>query len=219
MSTASLTSPHPTGSRWVSKNEDSEKDRPEWSTEFLGAVNTVWGKGFHYHSTMLPHHGQHLLLSTTNEEVSAVHSTEPLNIVDPQRSAKCLYVGAIGYHNPPVLDDILAVVRGFNRLEDGWDGSRSSAPKPGVIEDALVVLQNWQFWNSLPEPEVTVDGNIVLEMYDDDGFLLGGIELVGEHKAVYSILQLTDVLGKGSFDTTSQTEIIFALSNFASFAE
>lgn len=112
------------------------------------------------------------------------------------------------------LDAVQAIVREFERLADGWDEPGSLAPTRDIVDDALVVLQNWQPSGFIPEPEASVDGKIVLEIYDDDGFTLGGVELIGGHRAVYSVNWRTNVLDKGSFDTTSQSEIIGALSGF-----
>lgn len=112
------------------------------------------------------------------------------------------------------LDEMLSIVRAFRNLKDGWDGTGSLAPSDELIEDALVVLQNWQSVGYVPEPEVSFDGNIVLELYDDVGFTLGGVELIGSHKALYSVNWRTEVLDKGGFDTRSQSEIISALSGF-----
>lgn len=118
-----------------------------------------------------------------------------------------------------LLDEVQAIVREFENLADGWDEPGSFAPTRDIVEDALVVLQNWQASRLIPEPEASVDGKIVLEIYDDEGFTLGGVELVGDHRAVYSVNWRTDVLGKGSFDTTSQSQIINALSGFKDLNE
>lgn len=115
------------------------------------------------------------------------------------------------------LDEVQSIVRAFENLADGWDELGSFAPTQDIVEDALVVLQNWQSGDFIPEPEASVDGKIVLEVYDVDGFTLGGIELVGEHRAIYSVNKRTEVLDKGHFDTTSQTEIIGALSRLKAF--
>lgn len=117
------------------------------------------------------------------------------------------------------LDEVQSIVRDFERLADGWDEPRSLAPSLDIVQDALIILQNWQISDFIPEPEVSVDGKIVLEIYDKDGFTLGGVELVGAHRAVYSVNWRTEVLGKGSFDTTSQTQIIDALSSFKDLLE
>lgn len=119
--------------------------------------------------------------------------------------------------SPPLsagLDEAQSIVRDFGRLVDGWDEPGSCAPSREIIDDALVVLQNWQPGRFVPEPEASFDGKIALELYDSQGFTLGGIELIGNHRAVYSVNWRTEVLDKGSFDTTSQSQIISALSRF-----
>ena len=117
------------------------------------------------------------------------------------------------------LDEALSIVREFERLSDGWDGPTSSAPSCDVVEDALVVLQNWPMGDLVPEPAVGSDGRIALELYDDEGFTLGGIEVTGERTAIYSIVQRTQILSTGRIDTTSQASIIKALSHFRQHLE
>ena len=112
------------------------------------------------------------------------------------------------------LDLALSMVREFEGLEVGWDEPNSPVPTEDLIEDALVVLQNWPVSGHVPEPSVGTDGHIALELYDDDGFVLGGVEVTGERNAIFSIVQRAEVLCTGRFATTSQTEMIKALSNF-----
>ena len=112
------------------------------------------------------------------------------------------------------LDELLSVVRGFESLAMDWDGEGSVAPSSKIIEDTLVVLQNWSENMPLHEPEVTFDGHVILEVYDDEGFTLGGIEFVGDHLGVFSLNSRTEVLKKGTFDTTSQSQIISQLADF-----
>ncbi len=114
----------------------------------------------------------------------------------------------------PELDDALSIVREFGRLNEGWNEPGSSVPGPDLIKDALVVLQNWLVSGLVPEPSVGPDGRIALELYDPEGFTLGGVEVTGGRNAIYSIIDRTEVLFTGSFDTTSQTEIIGVMSKF-----
>ena len=117
------------------------------------------------------------------------------------------------------LDEALSLVRDFERLADGWDEPTSLAPSSDVVEDALVVLQNWPMSNLVPEPAVGSDGRIALELYDKKGFTLGGIEIIGERNAIYSIVQHTQILCTGRIDTTSQASILKALSQFRQHLE
>ncbi len=111
------------------------------------------------------------------------------------------------------LDDLLEIVCGFKALTDGWDDADSLAPNLDVISDALVVLQNWPRSNLVPEPTVGIDGRIALEIYDKDGFTQGGVELIGNHLAIFSALDRTKLLGSGRFNTEHQSEILQALSH------
>lgn len=117
------------------------------------------------------------------------------------------------------LDEALSVVREFERLADGWDEPTSLAPSSDVVEDALVVLQNWPMSDLVPEPAVGADGRIALELYDKEGFTLGGIEVIGERNAIYSIVQRTHILCTGRIDTASQASILKALSQFRQHLE
>lgn len=117
------------------------------------------------------------------------------------------------------LDEALSLVKEFERLADGWDEPTSLAPSSDVVEDALVVLQNWPMSDLVPEPAVGSDGRIALELYDKEGFTLGGIEVTGERNAIYSIVQRTQILCTGRIDTTSQASILKALSQFRQHLE
>ena len=117
------------------------------------------------------------------------------------------------------LDEALSLVREFERLADGWDEPTSLAPLSDVVEDALVVLQNWPMSDLVPEPAVGADGRIALELYDKEGFTLGGVEVTGERNAIFSIVQHTKVLCTGRIDTTSQASILKALSQFRQHLE
>lgn len=114
------------------------------------------------------------------------------------------------------LDYVQSVVRSYEFLEDDWEEEGSLGPSRDIVEDALVVLQNWPSSTPIPEPELVSDGTVSLEIYDEDGFTLGGVELIGGHRAVYSVNKRAKTLGKGSFDTTSQSQVLSALSNFYS---
>jgi hypothetical protein len=117
------------------------------------------------------------------------------------------------------LDEALSLVREFERLADGWDEPTSLAPSSDVVEDALVVLQNWPISDLIPEPSVGSDGRIALELYDKEGFTLGGVEIIGERNAIFSIVKRTKILSTGRIDTTSQASILRALSQFRQHLE
>ena len=112
------------------------------------------------------------------------------------------------------IDEMQSIVRDFANLGVDWDGVDSHAPSKGTIEAALVVLQNWRIKELIPEPEAGADGSITLVIYSHDGYTLGAIEFLGADEAVYSVNSRDEILGKGRFDTTSQTQIIAALSKF-----
>ena len=90
--------------------------------------------------------------------------------------------------------------------------------KPGVVDDALMVLQNWPWPGGMeiPESVMVFDGSAVIEIYDEKGFTKGGVEFVGKHRAVYTVVSGSKVLGSGTFDASSQREIKDAMQTFFS---
>jgi len=112
------------------------------------------------------------------------------------------------------LDPVRSIVKEFGKLDEGWDEPNSPVPSEDLIEDALVVLQNWPVLDLVPEPSIGLDGSIALELYDEDGFVLGGVEVMGERNAIYSIIDREEVIATGRFVTNSQTDMIKALSHF-----
>lgn len=113
---------------------------------------------------------------------------------------------------PTELDDVRGVVRSFAELEAGWDGPDSSSALPGVVDDALEVLQNWSGDMDIPEPAMAFDGSIVLELYNDAGLTRGGVEFKGNRKAVYTVISETEILSSGTFNAGSPGEIIKSIS-------
>lgn len=106
------------------------------------------------------------------------------------------------------LDEVRGAVRSFAELAAGWDGPDSNQALPGVIDDALEVLQNWPTALDTPEPVMAFDGSVALELYDDEGFSKGGVEFKGSHRAVYTVISKTEILSCGTFDAGSLSEII-----------
>ncbi|MCY4153452.1 MAG: hypothetical protein OXE94_14630 [Aestuariivita sp.] len=116
-----------------------------------------------------------------------------------------------------VLNSACSIVRGLIRLEMGWDGPDSFAPTEEVINDALTVLRNWPVLSFIPEPSAGIDGSIALGLYDEDNFACGGIELIGNRIAIYSIIDDEKVVCFGRFDTSSHEEMVQALSKFKDY--
>lgn len=116
------------------------------------------------------------------------------------------------YGEKSELDEILAIIREFGHLEDGWDGPKSAAPKPGVVNDALTMIQSWPSEIGSPEPVAGFDGNLVLEVYDEGGFSLGGVEFIGEHQAIYTVIKGIELIDSGRFDTKSPAAILQAVA-------
>ncbi|NVK54670.1 MAG: hypothetical protein HWE26_03585 [Alteromonadaceae bacterium] len=110
------------------------------------------------------------------------------------------------------LDDVRGALRSFEELDAGWDGPDSSPALPGVIDDALEVLQNWLGDIDTPEPAMAFDGSVALELYDEEGFTRGGVEFKGNHKAVYTVISETEILSSGTFNAGSLSEIIKSIN-------
>lgn len=106
------------------------------------------------------------------------------------------------------LDDVRGAVRSFAELAVGWDGPDSLAALPGVIDDALEVLQNWPQGLDTPEPVMAYDGSVSLELYDEEGLTRGGVEFKGNHKAVYTVVSESKILSSGTFNAGLLSEII-----------
>ena len=156
-----------------------------------------------YWSTNVPNYGWIVLLPEQNElethSATAVAEDEIMSKEPVQKTA---------------LDEALSIVWEFGNPTEGWNGPGTPVPSLDLIEDALVVLQNWPLSGIVPEPAVGFDGRIALELYDGKGFTLGGVEVTGDQTAIYSIVDRTEVIDNGEFDTTSQAGIIAALSKF-----
>lgn len=110
------------------------------------------------------------------------------------------------------IDQAQSLIRSFSELLDGWDGPDSFAAKPHVVDDAIVVLQNWPSRIATPEPSLGCDGNLVLELFDDRGLSMGGVEMIGYHRAIFTAIGGSTVLGSGSFDSQATSEILHALA-------
>jgi hypothetical protein len=109
---------------------------------------------------------------------------------------------------PTKLDDVRGEVRSFAELAAGWDGPDSSPALPGVIDDALEVLQSWSREIGIPEPEMAFEGTVALELYDEEGFSRGGVEFKGNHRAIYTVISKTKILSSGTFNASLLSEII-----------
>ncbi len=87
-------------------------------------------------------------------------------------------------------------------------------PRPGVIEDALKLLEYWPSELELPEPEMGPDGTVALEIYEESGFNRGGFDFKGECKATFVVIFRLKVIASGIFYTNSNEEILKAISTF-----
>lgn len=104
-----------------------------------------------------------------------------------------------------------ALIKEISELSDlpaNWDGEDSVVPSDEVIEDALVIAQDWPNDLPAPEPTPTIDGNIVLEMYDDDGFAIGSIEVMAGGDVHYAVVDRTTLKLSRSVRTGSQLGLL-----------
>lgn len=111
---------------------------------------------------------------------------------------------------------LLVEIRGFSKLQDGWDGPDSKAPKADSIEDAYVIANAWPKDLPLPVPDVDFDGNVCLDLIGEDGFAIAGFDFSGEeNRAAYSIINGEEVCDSGVVDTTSTTEYLNVFKKIA----
>ena len=106
------------------------------------------------------------------------------------------------------LDDVRGTVRIFEALNDGWDGEDSRAPIEGVVDDALEVLQHWRGEVAVPEANLSFDGVLSLELYQENGMTLGGVEFIGQHQAIFTVVSETKILHTGRFNAEKPSEIM-----------
>lgn len=106
-------------------------------------------------------------------------------------------------------DELLASLRDLQKHYVGAIADNEVAPKSEAIDDAIVVAQVWP--DEIPTPTLDFDdeGQIVLDILDDAGFALAGIDFLGKNNvAVFSILEGTRIVCSGSLNTASTTEVI-----------
>lgn len=135
--------------------------------------------------------------------VSTAHSVEQPDTTQPTENL-----------TSSILADAFNIIRGFHDIVDGWDGEGSRAPKVEIISDALTLLQNWPESIGAPEPVLEFDGNIALELYTDDGFTSGGVELVGNNEAIYTVVAGQELIKSGVLNTKLQKQIIKTMEDF-----
>lgn len=145
-----------------------------------------------------------------------LHLPKPvINSTAPVSEAETLEIDVKKSEANAKIDEILVSVRYFAHLPNGWDGIGSLGAKLGVVDDAITVLQSWPLAALAlcsPEPVLGCDGNIVLELFNADGLSTGGIEFIGEHLAVFSVVRGTQVLETGRFDSQIPSQILSALA-------
>lgn len=167
---------------------------------------TTWSRGRHPdESERIGHFFAYLsespaispMIGLTSDDSPSAGDAQPFRASSP-------WEGAVGL-------EALAVIRDFRFLADGWDGEGSLGPMEGVVNDALEVAQRWPADLAELEPVLSSDGHIVLELYDNAGFALGGIELIGSHRGVYTIVVDVRVVASGNFDARATGEILGAV--------
>lgn len=129
--------------------------------------------------------------STTYSQIQDYNSTTAVKIVEKT-------------FNDELISEIVEV----SEINDGWDGAKSKAPSGSSIKGAINVAQEWPSDIIRPEPAVTIDGNVVLELYDNDGFSIGGVEFTNDGRAFFVILDDTTVVDSDYFSPESKDEIL-----------
>jgi hypothetical protein len=75
----------------------------------------------------------------------------------------------------------------FKRYPENWDGFGSSAPKSELVDRAIHVLRNFPGALPVPEPTLTSDGTIALDVLDEDYRSICTVEITSEARAIYTI--------------------------------
>lgn len=108
----------------------------------------------------------------------------------------------------PEIEEAKEVLRGFVNVTEGWDGPGSLPPLPGVIQDALRVLEYWPPSITGPDLALVFDGSVDFELEDKNGEYIGGLSFVGEHKFVLTIISNMILRASATFDAKSHEDII-----------
>ena len=110
--------------------------------------------------------------------------------------------------NNKSIDQICEQIMEFRNLKDGWDGPDSKRPMKLSIDDAINFLSYWKIELRVPEPEVTLEGAVAVEFYDDERNSCGSIEFRDNSLGVFAIIDLYDVIDKGTFRSNSKRDIV-----------
>lgn len=108
----------------------------------------------------------------------------------------------------PEIEEAKVALRGFVNATEGWDGPGSLPPPPGVIQDALRVLENWPLNTTGPDIALVFDGSVDFELEDENGEYIGGLGFVGENKFVLTIISNSILRASATFDASSHEDII-----------
>ena len=106
------------------------------------------------------------------------------------------------------IDQICQQILEFQSLKDGWDGPDSKGPLKCSIDEAINFLSYWNIESRVPEPELTLEGAVALEFYDDERNSCGSIEFRDNCLGVFAIIDLYDVIDKGSFRSSSKKDTV-----------
>lgn len=108
------------------------------------------------------------------------------------------------------LEDIISEVRKFKNLKNGWDGYGSIAPTYKKIDSAVQILKNWPLELGSPTIEPDIDGNIIMEVIDDESNEMISIDIVGAEVAFFSIIRGVSIIYQKKFninDLSNQLKI------------
>lgn len=111
-------------------------------------------------------------------------------------------------------DLALASLVGLEKLADGWDGPDSEKPLEGTVRDAIAIVQLWPSSLQVPEPDLTIDGHVVLELFRGN-IAIGTLEFIGDHKMIYAIIPMDGLPKTGKIDTSSTDEVRTCLRDIA----
>ena len=114
--------------------------------------------------------------------------------------------------NNELIDQICEQISEFQNLKAGWDGPDSKRPLKFSIDEAMNFLSYWKIESRVPEPELTLEGAVALEFYDDERNSCGSVEFRDNSLGVFAIIDLYDVIDKGTFRSNSKKDIVGAVA-------
>lgn len=102
----------------------------------------------------------------------------------------------------------------YRSFPENWDGYGASTPEPEVVSCAVHVVRNFPSELPAPEPTLTHDGTVALDILDGNFRSRCTIEVMPGRRVIYSLTVKEKVVA-GSFALNGDSEMIAALGMLA----